>query len=112
VIAATWNVGENPRIFTDAEFVQMGNGDSGRARQTDNKIGRLERHDLANLVIIQSEETDAYNALVMANPADVGLVVIGGDLLFMATRICCAACHLQPNAPKPWKDAVAALKKH
>jgi 5-methylthioadenosine/S-adenosylhomocysteine deaminase len=132
--AATWNAGQNPRIFTDAEFFQMVTEIPAELAKLNDKIGTLEQHHFADLVVIHSEKPDAYNALVTASPTDVRLVVIGGDPVygdedlmrglqpdgeFQSIRLCNATKFLnlqsekllQPNPPKPWNDTVAALKK-
>jgi cytosine/adenosine deaminase-related metal-dependent hydrolase len=132
--AATWDAGHNPRIFTDAELVKMVTAYPAELAKLNDKIGTLEQHHLADLLIIQSEKTDAYHALVTANPSDVRLVVIGGDPVygdedlmrglqpdgeFQPVQFCKTTKFLnlqsekllQSKPPKPWKDTVAVLRK-
>jgi 5-methylthioadenosine/S-adenosylhomocysteine deaminase len=76
--AATWNAGQSPPVFTDAELVQMATINPAKLAKLDAMIGSLTPNHFADLLVIKSRETDAYRALLHANPGDVALVVIGG----------------------------------
>jgi cytosine/adenosine deaminase-related metal-dependent hydrolase len=130
--AATWNARQQPPVFTEPELVQMVTLRPAELAKLDDKIGILRRHHFADLLIIHSQESDAYRALLNANPTDVRLIIIGGrpvygdqDLMhllapgswFESVRFCNTSKllslesenALQSKPPKSWKDTVAAL---
>ncbi|HTL79223.1 MAG TPA: amidohydrolase family protein [Candidatus Babeliales bacterium] len=131
--AAAWNAQQQPPVFTDSELVQMVTIRPAELAKLDDKIGFLRRHHFADLLIIRSQETDAYRALLNAKPADVRLIIINGkpaygddDLMHSlapnARLETISFCNtnkllslesekgLQAKPPKPWKDTVVSLK--
>ena len=76
--AATWNAGQSPPVFTDAELVQMVTINPAKLAKVDAMIGTLAPNHFADLLVLKSRETDAYRALLHADPGDVALVIIGG----------------------------------
>jgi len=76
--AATWNAGQSPPVFTDAELVQMATINPAKLAKVNSMIGSLAPNYFADLLVVKSREKDAYRALLHANPSDVALVVIGG----------------------------------
>jgi imidazolonepropionase-like amidohydrolase len=130
--AAAWNARQQQPVFTDAELVQMVTIRPAELAKVDDKIGILRRHHFADLLIVRSQETDGYRALLNANLADVRLIIIDGkpvygddDLMhslapgaqFETISFCKtnkllsleSEKALQSKPPKPWKDTVAAL---
>jgi 5-methylthioadenosine/S-adenosylhomocysteine deaminase len=130
--AAAWNAAQNPRVFTDAELVKMVTLNAAKLAKLDDKIGSLQPHHFADLLIVRSQETDPYRALVNASPTDIRLVIIGGSPVYgdedlMQTlaptaqlepvRVCGTVKVLdfdteeksQGKRPKSWKDTVDAL---
>ena len=80
--ATTWNAGQNPKIFTDAELVQMVTLIPAQLAKLDDKIGSLQAGYYADLLVVRSAEKDAYRALLHASPADVRLVTVGGSPVY------------------------------
>jgi len=76
--AATWNAGQSPPVFTDAELVAMATSNPAKLAKLDNLIGALAPGHMADLLVVKSNDKDAYKALLHANPGDVQLVMIGG----------------------------------
>ena len=130
--AATWNAAQNLRVFTDAELVKMVTLNAAKLAKLDDKIGSLQPHHFADLLVVHSQETDPYRALVNASPTDIRLVIIGGSPVYgdddlMQTlaptaqlepvRVCGTMKvldfdteeELQGKPPKSWKDTVDAL---
>jgi cytosine/adenosine deaminase-related metal-dependent hydrolase len=130
--AAAWNAGQYPKIFTDAELVQMVTLDAAQLAKLDDKIGTLQSGRFADLLVIRSDEMDAYRALLHADPLNVRLVTVGGspaygdaemmrDLVPESQLQSLQLCHtarfvdletekaLQGTAPKTWKQTVDAL---
>jgi 5-methylthioadenosine/S-adenosylhomocysteine deaminase len=130
--AAAWNAGQYPKIFTDAELVQMVTLDAAQLAKLDDKIGTLQSGRFADLLVIRSDEMDAYRALLHADPLNVRLVTVGGspaygdaemmrDLAPESQLQSLQLCHtarfvdletekaLQGTAPKTWKQTVDAL---
>lgn len=80
--AAVWNAGQNPRVFTDAELVYMVTVNPAKLARLDDKIGSLKPGYFADLLVVGSQETDPYRALLNARPADIKLVVVGGSPVY------------------------------
>jgi len=130
--AATWNAGQSPPVFTDAELVQMATVNPAQLARVDTMIGSLKPQHFADLLVVKSRETDAYRALLHASPSDVRLVIIGGipaygdqELLeklpagqLEALQVCGASkvlnfeseSALQGSSPKTWKQTTEDLR--
>ena len=80
--AAAWNMGQVPPVFTDQEFVQMVTIYPAKLAKLDDRIGSLVANHFADLVVIQSDETDPYRALISADPAQVRVVIIDGKPVY------------------------------
>jgi 5-methylthioadenosine/S-adenosylhomocysteine deaminase len=76
--AAMWNAGQVPRVFTDAELVAMVTSSAAKLAKLDGKIGSLQVNHVADLLLLTSDESNAYRALVRVRPSDIKLVIIGG----------------------------------
>lgn len=76
--AATWNAAQYPPVFSANELANMATAIPAQLAAADKQIGSLARGMYADLLLIRRKETDPYQALVQAAPADVRLVVIGG----------------------------------
>jgi 5-methylthioadenosine/S-adenosylhomocysteine deaminase len=129
--AAVWNAGQTPRVFTDAELVSMVTINPAKLARLDDKIGSLQPDRFADLLVVGSQETDPYRALLNARPTDIRLVVIGGrpvygdeDLMqalaptakLEATSLCGTRKFLDletknGKSVRPWKDTVNALTR-
>jgi hypothetical protein len=132
--AAVWNAGQNPRVFTDAELVQMVTVNPAQLARLDDKIGSLKSGYFADLLVVGSQETDPYRALINARPADIRLVVVGGSPVYGDEDLMqglAATAQLEPVAvcgtkklldretenplpgktPRSWKDTVDAVAK-
>ena len=131
--AATWNAGQSPPVFTDAELVQMATANPAQLARVDTMIGSLKPQHFADLLVVRSKEADAYRALLHASPGDVRLVIIGGipaygdqELLeklvpagqLEALQVCGASkaldfeseSALQGSGPKTWKQTTEDLR--
>jgi hypothetical protein len=132
--AATWNAGQNPRVFTDAELVEMVTVNPAKLARLDDKIGSLKPGYFADLLVVGSEETDPYRALLNARPVDIRLVVVGGNPVYGDEDLMqglAPAAPLEPvslcgtkklidletenpqpgKTPRSWKDTVDAITK-
>lgn len=129
--AAVWNAGQNPRVFTDAELVEMVTANPAKLARLDDKIGSLKSGYFADLLVVGSQETDPYRALLGARPMDIKLVVVGGNPVYGDEDLMqelAPTGHLEPVSlcgtkkllnletdntlpAKPWKDTVSALAK-
>jgi 5-methylthioadenosine/S-adenosylhomocysteine deaminase len=76
--AATWNAAQYPQVFENAELVKMETAVPAKLAGRDKQIGSLAKGMYADPLLIRRNTTDAYQAFLHANPADVRLVVIGG----------------------------------
>lgn len=132
--AAVWNAGQNPRVFTDAELVSMVTVNPAKLARLDDKIGSLKPGYFADLLVVGSQETDPYRALLNARPADIRLVVIGGRPVYGDEDLMqdlSSTAQLEPvsfcgtkklldlktdnpvpgKPPRSWKDTVDAITK-
>jgi cytosine/adenosine deaminase-related metal-dependent hydrolase len=132
--AAVWNAGQTPKVFTDAELVYMVTVNPAKLARLDDKIGSLKPGYFADLLVVGSQETDPYRALLNARPTDVRLVVVGGSPVYGDEDLMqglAPSAHLEPlslcgtkklldletenplpgKTPKSWKDTVDALRK-
>ncbi len=75
---STWNAGQNPPVFTDAELVAMGTFYPAQLAKVDDKIGSIKAGLYADLLLIKKSDLDAYRSLLLANPSDVRLVIVNG----------------------------------
>jgi cytosine/adenosine deaminase-related metal-dependent hydrolase len=80
--AAAWNAAQNPRVFSDAELVSMVTLGAATLAKLEGKIGSLQPHHFADLLVVRSQEKDPYRALLHANPVDIRLVVVGGSPVY------------------------------
>jgi 5-methylthioadenosine/S-adenosylhomocysteine deaminase len=76
--ASTWNAAQYPQVFQNRDLVEMATQTPAQLGAAGDKIGTLAKGMYADLLLIRKNGTDAYQALLQANPADVRLVVIGG----------------------------------
>ncbi len=132
--AAVWNAGQNPRVFTDAELVAMVTVNPAKLARLDDKIGSLKSGYFADLLVVGSQETDPYRALLNARPTDIRLVVVGGNPVYGDEDLMQGLAptgRLEPvslcgtkklldlktenplpgKTPKSWSDTVDALTK-
>lgn len=80
--AAEWNAKQNPKVFNDEELVKMATVYPAQLAGLSDKIGILARGRFADLLLIRRNERDPYGALVGAGPADIRLVVVGGQAVY------------------------------
>jgi 5-methylthioadenosine/S-adenosylhomocysteine deaminase len=76
--AATWNAGQHPSVFSDADLVKMATIYPAQLAALSNEIGSLSKGLRADLLVLRKSGTNGYWALLHASPADVRLVVIDG----------------------------------
>ncbi len=80
--AATWNEGQSPRVFDEAELFKMATLCPAQLAGLSDQLGALEPQLQADLLVIKRRHLDAYQALLHAVPEDVKLVVIGGAPIY------------------------------
>ena len=80
--AAAWNAAQSPRVFTDAELVNMVTLNPAKLARSQDKIGSLKPDHFADLLVVHSKEKDGYRALLHSRPVDIGLVIIGGSPVY------------------------------
>lgn len=78
--AATWNASQIPPVFDldGKELVKMATTIPAQLAGVGKQIGSLSEGLYADLLLIRKTGTDAYQALLHANPGDVRLVMVGG----------------------------------
>ncbi|HKP02140.1 MAG TPA: amidohydrolase family protein [Chthoniobacterales bacterium] len=132
--AAVWNAGQNPRVFTDAELVEMVTVNPAKLARLDDKVGSLKPGYFADLLVVGSQQTDPYRALLNARPTDIRLVVVGGRPMYGDEDLMQGVApnaRLEPvslcgtkkfldletenplpgKPPRSWKDTVDAITK-
>ncbi len=132
--AATWNEGQFPKIFSDAELVQMATSNAAQLAGLQDKIGSIKPGYFADLLVVRRVAKDAYSSLLHSSPADVRLVVIGGSPVYgdddlmkklaparqlEAMKVCDvpksldleSEAVLQGTRPKPWKQTLEELNR-
>jgi hypothetical protein len=126
---ATWNEGQNPAVFSDAELVAMATSIPAKLARLDDKIGSIRKGLYADLLLIKKSDVNPLQALLRANPADVRLVIINGvsvygdnDLmnkfpprhLLQPLNLCGVDKSLYiepaPDVPDSWKEMTEYLK--
>ncbi len=80
--ASVWNDGQYPKVFTDAELVQMVTSIPAQLAGLSDKIGSIKPGYAADIIIVRRTEKDPYQSLLNASPADVRLVLIGGSPVY------------------------------
>jgi len=80
--ASTWNDGRYPKVFTDAELVQMATSIPAQLAGLSDKIGAIKPGYAADLLLVRRTEKDPYQSLLNASPADIRLVLIGGSPVY------------------------------
>ena len=80
--AAIWNAGQAAAVFSNKELVRMTTQYPAQLAGLEDKIGSLAPGFYADVLVLQSNEKDAYAAIVHARPSDVELVIIGGDPVY------------------------------
>lgn len=79
---STWNAGQNPPVFTDAELVAMATSNPAQLAKVDDKIGSIKPGLYADLLLIKKSDLDAYRTLLLSNPPEVRLVIINGAAVY------------------------------
>lgn len=85
--AATWNAGQNPPVFDDAELVRMATVYPAQLAGLGDKIGTLAPGYYADLLLIKRRGDDPYRALLHADVSDIQLVVVGGNPVYGDPRL-------------------------
>jgi 5-methylthioadenosine/S-adenosylhomocysteine deaminase len=80
--ASTWNDGRYPKVFTDAELVQMATSIPAQLAGLSDKIGTIKPGYAADLLLVRRTEKDPYQSLLNASPVDIRLVLIGGSPVY------------------------------
>jgi 5-methylthioadenosine/S-adenosylhomocysteine deaminase len=80
--ASVWNDGQYPKLFTDAELVQMATTIPAQLAGLSDKIGSIKPGYSADLLVTRRTEKDPYQSLLNTSPADLRLVLIGGNPVY------------------------------
>jgi 5-methylthioadenosine/S-adenosylhomocysteine deaminase len=74
-------------VFTDAEIVRMATSNAAAILGWSEHLGSLEAGKLADLVVIRGKTGDPYAKLIAAREPDINLVMIGGAVRLMSSRL-------------------------
>jgi 5-methylthioadenosine/S-adenosylhomocysteine deaminase len=80
--AATWNAGQKPPVFDDAELVRMVTSVPAQLAGVDEKIGALKEGLYADILVVGERGDSPYRTLLQSNAKDVRLVLVGGVALY------------------------------
>jgi cytosine/adenosine deaminase-related metal-dependent hydrolase len=80
--AATWNAAQFPPVFDDSELAKMATLIPAQLAGADKQIGSIAKDRYADLLLIRKSRMEPYQALLHANPADVRLVMVGGQPMY------------------------------
>ena len=80
--AATWNAGQYPPVFGDAELVKMATSVPAELARLDDKIGSIKTGLYADLLLVKQSDANPYKTLLHANPAEIRLVMINGTPVY------------------------------
>jgi cytosine/adenosine deaminase-related metal-dependent hydrolase len=70
------------RSVTPAQLVAMGTSAPAKMARLDDRIGALAPGLMADFVVIRGDKANPQQAVVQATPADVALVVVGGQPMY------------------------------
>ena len=82
--AAQWNADHLAGSLTDQQLVRMVTALPAQIAGIDDQAGAIQPGLFADLLVISGDRADPYHALIQAQPADVQLVLIGGQPLYGA----------------------------
>jgi 5-methylthioadenosine/S-adenosylhomocysteine deaminase len=77
-VAYKYSLGTLNGAIPESSLVQMATVNPARLANLDKQLGSLEPGKLADLVVMRRQGKTAYQALLLGNPGDVLLVMIGG----------------------------------
>ncbi len=77
----------NGNLFTDRELLSMATRTAAEILQWDKVLGSIEPGKYADLLVVTSDKSDPYAALLQARETDITLVVIDGVPRFGATDL-------------------------
>lgn len=80
--AAEWNGWQTPRVFHDSELVRMATIVPAELAHVDSKIGSIAPDHYADLIVLRSRPGSPFSAVVQSGPADLKLVVVGGQPIY------------------------------
>ncbi|MGE5187364.1 MAG: amidohydrolase family protein [Acidobacteriota bacterium] len=99
-IAPDWSMGGSQNLLDELRFaddwdnshwsdrlnardlVTMATSNAARVLALDGKLGSLQAGHLADVAVFAGDRTKPYDAIVAARPADVRLVMVGGNVLY------------------------------
>ncbi|MDE3135141.1 MAG: amidohydrolase family protein [Acidobacteriota bacterium] len=80
--AAEWNHWQTPPVFTDQQLVQMVTTVPAELAHVETKIGSITPGLYADLIVLRSKRAAAYHSIVASGPADLKLVIVGGEPIY------------------------------
>jgi 5-methylthioadenosine/S-adenosylhomocysteine deaminase len=83
--ASMWNQTQKPPLFTERDLVLMATANAAKLANLSAEIGSLAAGHVADLIVIRKDiasKHDAYWTLTHSSPADLELVVIGGNAIY------------------------------
>ena len=80
--AAEWNRWQTTPVFDDAELVRMATSTPAKLAHVDTKVGSIAPQRFADLLVLRAQPGPAYHAVVHSGPADVKLVIVGGEAIY------------------------------
>jgi 5-methylthioadenosine/S-adenosylhomocysteine deaminase len=81
-VADIWNRNHLDRAFTDRQLCSMATTNPPAALGWDDRLGTLRAGRLADLIVVQRRDEDAYRNLIEATEREVWLVMVGGRPLY------------------------------
>lgn len=85
--ASEWNRWQEPRVFDDAELVREATAVPAELAGVETKIGSIAPQRFADLIVLRPRPGSVYDAVVQAGPADLQLVIVGGEPIYGAPSL-------------------------
>jgi cytosine/adenosine deaminase-related metal-dependent hydrolase len=86
-VAAQWNTDHLGGRLSDEDLVDMVTSIPAHQAGIDDEVGSIRPGLRADLLVVDGDHNDPYGALVDARPADVELVMVGGEAVYGADAV-------------------------
>ena len=80
--ASDWNRWQTPQVFNDSNLVRMATVVPAELAHVDSKIGSIAPQHYADLIVLRSRPGSPFSAAVQSGPADLKLVIVGGQPIY------------------------------
>jgi cytosine/adenosine deaminase-related metal-dependent hydrolase len=85
--ASEWSRQALGTALDDRLLVRMVTSDAAAIAALETRIGSLEPGHLADVLVVRKRDAEPYRSVVVAQPADVRLVMVGGQLVYGAADL-------------------------